>query len=104
MRCTNRSIIARHLPLRLSPEQIQRPMEVLTTFFSGLNLDETREVLWEAFSRALCTREEDRLNLTNSELLYFHEEFEALIEAAYLIYAKENNLPIMTMLPLGKDS
>jgi hypothetical protein len=85
MPCTNRSIIARNLPLRLSPEQIQAPMEVLTTFFSGLNLDEAREVLWEAFSRALCTPEEDGLFLANRELLYFHEQFEALIEAAFLV-------------------
>lgn len=86
MRYTNKSVIAFNTPLRLSPDQIEAPMEVVSGFFSGLSLDETREILWEAFSRAMCNGLEDgEKGLTNKELLYFHGEFEALIEAAFLL-------------------
>jgi hypothetical protein len=86
MRHTNKSVIALNTPLRLTPEQIEKPLEVINSFFVGLSLDETREILWEAFSRALCTGEEDSGNLSNKELLYFHEEMEALLEATFLVY------------------
>ena len=82
---TNKLAIALNTPLRLAPEQIEKPMEVITAFFSDLNLEEAREILWEAFSRAMCTTEDGEDALTNKELLYFHGEMEALIEAAFLV-------------------
>lgn len=85
MRHTNKSVIALNTPLRLTPDQIETPAGVISEFFSNLSLDETREILWEAFSRALCTNEEGEQELTNRELLYFHGEIEALIEAAFLM-------------------
>ncbi|TDW95963.1 hypothetical protein [Dinghuibacter silviterrae] len=85
MRHTNKSVIALNTPLRLTPDQIEAPEAVVTDFFSNLSLDETREILWEAFSRALCTEEEGERGLSHRELLYFHQEIEALIEAAFLL-------------------
>jgi hypothetical protein len=85
MRHTNKSVLAFNTPLRLTPAQMEQPAAVISAFFSNLSLDETREILWEAFSRALCTQEEDSSGLTIKELLYFHCEFEALIEAAFMV-------------------
>jgi hypothetical protein len=85
MRHTNKSVIALNTPLRLTPDQIDAPATVVFDFFSNLSLDETREILWEAFSRAMCTGEEGNQGLSNRELLYFHQELEALIEAAFLL-------------------
>lgn len=91
MNVTNKSIIARNVPLRLNTEQMESPVDVLTTHFRSMSLDETRDVLWEAFSRALCGQQEVEDNLSARDLLYFHSQFEALIEASFLIQAGVGN-------------
>jgi hypothetical protein len=92
MRHSNKSVIAMNTPLRLSREEMEKPLEVLATFFGDLSLDETRDILWEAFARALCAQDAEPEDLSRTDLLYFHREIEALIEAAYLILnsAKRN--------------
>lgn len=83
----NKFFIAKNTPLRLTPDEIGQPMEVIIPFFNALCLDEAREILWEVFSRAIANPEEDEPDwLSRRDLLYFHGQFEALIEASFLIY------------------
>ena len=86
MRHSNKSVIAMNTPLRLSREEMDKPLEVLATFFRELSLDETRDILWEAFGRALCAEDCGPEDLSRTDLLYFHGEIEALIEAAFQVH------------------
>jgi hypothetical protein len=83
---SNKSVIAHNIPLRLTFEQMENPMDVLAAFFGDLSLDETREILWEAFSKALQVEKEAPDDLSCKDLLYLHGLFEALIEASFLLY------------------
>lgn len=73
-------------PLRLTEEQKNDPILVLTDFFQSYHLKDTREILWDwlteviSSSRRLSSNPHDRGNQ-----LYFYERIEELIEAALLI-------------------
>ncbi len=83
---SNKAVIAMSTPLRLSPQEMENPLGVVSTFFEEIKLDETREMLWEAFSVAICVDEEEKGNISRRDLLFFHAKIEALIEAAFMIY------------------
>jgi hypothetical protein len=73
-------------PLRLTEEQKNDPILVLTDFFQSYHLKDTREILWDwlteviSSTRRLSSNPHDRGNQ-----LYFYERIEELIEAASLI-------------------
>lgn len=86
-------------PLKLSPEQMEKPISVLRNFFQDAHLPEIRETLWKLVESVLSMKNagfdeaEER-----SHLLWFYRELEIMIEAAFLLcekipYNEEDKLP-----------
>ena len=86
MRVLNSTLIAENIPLCLTDEEVKNPHEVLYEFFTSVFLDETREVLWDVFSRSLITRDEDLGYFPRGELLFYYEELVRLVEASCLLH------------------
>ena len=84
---TNRATIALNTPLRLTTREMQDPVAIFQSFCSGFDLEYCRQILWLAFSAALC-QDDETLGVTvkRADLLAYYEEIERLIEAAYLLY------------------
>jgi hypothetical protein len=86
-------------PLKLSPEQVEKPISVLRNFFQDAHLPEIRETLWKLVESVLSAKNagfdeaEER-----SHLLWFYRELEIMIEAAFLLcekvpYNEDEKLP-----------
>ena len=43
-------------PLRLTPEQLEKPLAVLRNFFQNAHLSETRETLWKLVETVLSIK------------------------------------------------
>lgn len=74
----------------LSPSEAAHPAQVLLEFFEFLHLHQVKEMLEDIKSSVLAKRF-SHLNYTREEddLTYFFEKLEKLIEAAYLLKAKD---------------
>lgn len=86
-------------PLKLSAEQMDKPISVLRNFFQDAHLPEIRETLWKLVESVLSMKNagfddaEER-----SHLLWFYRELETMIEAAFLLcekvpYNEDEKLP-----------
>ena len=74
----------------LSPEEAANPAQVLLEFFEFLHLHQVKEMMEDIKSSVLAKRF-GHLNYTREEddLIYFFEKLQKLIEAAYLLKAKD---------------
>jgi len=76
-------------PIKLTPEQIEKPISVLRNFFQDSHLPEIRTMLWKIVERLLAIKNagfdeaEER-----SHLLWFYRELEIMIEAAFVLCEK----------------
>jgi hypothetical protein len=76
-------------PVKLTPEQMEKPILVLRNFFQEAHLPEIRETLWKLVESVLSMKNagfddaEER-----SHLLWFYRELETMIEAAFLLCEK----------------
>src|SRR5687767_15815742 len=76
-------------PLKLSQEQMEKPIAVLRNFFQDAHLPEIRETLWKLVETVLAVKNagfddaEER-----SHLLWFYRELEIMIEAAFVLCEK----------------
>ena len=89
---TNRAIIAGNVPLRLTAEQMENPMAVLSNFFGAIDLEEARDIMWFFFSIVICMDDEDIDEYDRRAIRLYYEEIELLIEASYEIYKKAQKL------------
>lgn len=77
-------------PRKLSQEEREDPMQAIRNFFNYANLPDIRQQLWEMlkttvtgnYCRSLSRRE-------RSDMLYFFEQLEKLVEAAHAMVRKE---------------
>lgn len=74
----------------LSPEEVADPARVLLEFFEFAHLHQVKEML-EEIKNSVMTKRFRHLNYTREEddLKYFFEKLEKLIEASYLLKAKD---------------
>lgn len=72
---------------RLSEEQQQTPLEVLTSFFAETTLQEIRAAL-EDYA-ALAVTVEDTPNHYREDTLFLTKKLESALEAAYLLQSKK---------------
>jgi hypothetical protein len=74
----------------LSPEEAANPAQVLLEFFEFVHLHQAKEMLNDIKNSVLNKRFR-HLNYTREEddLTYFFEKLEKLIEASYLLKAKD---------------
>lgn len=74
----------------LSPEEAANPAQVLLEFFEFAHLHQVKEML-EDIKNSVLTKRFRHLNYTREEddLAYFFEKLEKLIEACYLLKAKD---------------
>ena len=74
-------------PRKLTKEQIVNPIEVLHNFFDFVHLPEAREHLWELLKTTLTGNYCKTLTRSErSNLIYFYEQLEKLLEASHLIH------------------
>lgn len=75
--------------MRLSEQEKEDPMLVLRDFHSSYHLNEVRETLWDWFTIAITT---DNSTFddgqSRSNLLFFYEKLEKVLEALYLLVQK----------------
>jgi len=84
MNDTNRVGIGRYVPLRLTQEQTETPMEVVSEFFQTYTMDEVRESQWFLFSKTISLDDEELSGISRNDLVFDYEEMGKLIEAIYL--------------------
>lgn len=71
--------------LRLSPEQFKDPASVIAEFFVNYHLKDIREILWQwVWVGVANSNGHFDSDLERSNLLFFYENLEKLIEANYL--------------------
>lgn len=86
MRALNKHPDWYNQPLRLTEDERQNPRLVIETFFESYHLQEVREILWKwmveivSSSRSISQEGKQR-----NDHIYFYEQMEALVEAAFLI-------------------
>jgi hypothetical protein len=72
--------------LWLTDEEINNPKRVIKAFFEDYHLSESRQHLWDLLETAVTssnTKYEEAAE--RSKLLYFYQQVEKLLEAAYVI-------------------
>jgi hypothetical protein len=76
--------------VRLSKEEQQQPIDVIACFFDCYHLKDFREMLWDWLLAALGTDSGiyDK-GRERSNLIFFYQKMETLVEAAYLLQATE---------------
>ena len=92
MNNTNRAIIAQNIPLRLTTEQMESPIDVFEDFFGAFDLEDSRVLLGFVISKVICLGDEDIEDFSRSEILTYYEYAEMVIEAAFLICQKEGKI------------
>ena len=76
--------------VNLSPSEAHNPAEVLLEFFEFVHLHQAKEIL-EDIKNTVVSKRFMHLNYTRDEddLTYFFEKLTKLIEASYLLRAKD---------------
>lgn len=76
-------------PLRLTKEQEDNPASVFEDFFECYGLNDTREILWDWMIDAVCSsRSTSNDPIDRSNNIFFYENIEKVIEAAFIINGK----------------
>lgn len=76
-------------PLRLSKEQMKNPALIFDDFFDSFHLNDVREILWDwmvevvSSPRSISNEPRQRNNH-----IFFYENIEILIEAAFMLRKK----------------
>jgi len=91
---TNRLGIGRYVPLRLTQEQSEAPMEVINDFFQTYTMEEVRESQWFLFSKTISLDDEELGGINRNDLVFDYEEMGKLIEAIYLFGIQAGNIII----------
>jgi hypothetical protein len=85
---SNRAAIARRLPLRLTPQEMEEPLFILLNFFQTYDLEDIRELGWVLVSRTLCQGDEELEGISREDILLYFEDVEKLLEAVFLFCQK----------------
>src|SRR5262245_20863451 len=78
-------------PRKLSQEQVEDPQQVLDELFDYAHLLQWREALWEWLKVAVSGNYKKESRRDRSNLLYFYEKVEMLVEAAHIIHQQKAN-------------
>ena len=90
---TNLEIIAAKLPIRLTPEEMEAPKEALRDFFRAIDLNSSREILWQMVCVYMHPYDDDiSFEVDRSDVLTFYKEVEKLIEACFWMVEKEESI------------
>ena len=92
MKTANCNPILQNEPLRLTEEQLKKPLLAISDFFQSYHLQDVREMLW-AWTTAVISSPSSISSepLDRANHIYFYEKIEQLIEAAFIFYKKHNH-------------
>lgn len=97
MRQKHKSAEQSNQVLRLNPNERRDPAGVVTEFFMTYDLKDTREILWEWLCAGLAnTNHIFPEPIDRSNLLFFYENVEKLIEANHLQNRRPDHRPKRT--------
>lgn len=77
-------------PRKLTVEEIENPEQVIEEFFDYARLPHVRSYLWEMFKTMISCDYPKLKRRERSNLIYFYEKIEKVIEAVHLIYERKN--------------
>lgn len=75
-------------PRKLSIEEIEQPERVIDEFFQFAQLPQVRWYLWEEMKTLITGSFGDLDSRDRSNLIYFHEQIEKLIEVVHVIHGQ----------------
>ncbi|HEX6432140.1 MAG TPA: hypothetical protein VF008_30825 [Niastella sp.] len=81
-------------PLRLNEEQTNNPKLILDDFFECYHLNDVREIMWQWLTAVIscpCSNPNDHHERSNN--MYFYEQMESLVEAAWIINRSTGKVP-----------
>ena len=78
-------------PRKLEKEEIKDPMLVLDAFFDYAHLPQVREMLWTLLKTTVTSSYHKQTVVERCDQVYFFERIEQLIEAAYIIHARNTS-------------
>ena len=89
MKSYNKHPVWHNQPLRLSREQMQNPAPVIDDFFDTYHLNDVREILWNWMVEVVSTpRSISNDPRERNNHIFFYENIETLIEAAFVLRKK----------------
>ena len=89
MNAPNHSIIAANTPLLLTIDEMVSPLEVITSMFQGLTLDDMRGLLEEVFNSAICKSDDDQGDWGWEDLFFLKKETIRLVEAIFWLHHRD---------------
>ncbi|MBC7903166.1 MAG: hypothetical protein H7Y27_07070 [Gemmatimonadaceae bacterium] len=95
MRTQDRNAQCHDMPLRLNSGDPDEAIEVMKEFFSAFRLGDTRRELWEWLVTAIS--KDDSVydqGINRSNLFFFYENIEKLIEAAWVISRQKKDAAV----------
>lgn len=81
-------------PRKLSIEEIEQPEAVIAEFFQYAHLPQVRYYLWELMKTAVTGSFPHLKFRERTNLLYFYEQLEKLIESVHVMQEKNNYRPL----------
>jgi hypothetical protein len=78
-------------PRKLSVEEIENPEKVIEEFFQYAHLPQVRWYFWEGMKTLITGTFSNLRSRDRSNLIYFYEQIEKLIEVVHVIHEKNMN-------------
>ena len=79
---------------RLTEEQQENPIPVVSEFFSCYHLSDMRKLLWDWLQAGLTNSHANfETGKERSDLLFFYQKIEELVEATYLLLGPNKIFP-----------
>lgn len=81
-------------PRKLTIEETERPDRVVDEFFQIMYLPQVRWYMWESMKTMVTGSFDDMKTKEKSNLIFFYEQLEKLIEAVHVMYEKNYCRPL----------
>jgi hypothetical protein len=81
-------------PRKLTQEEIENPEMVIEAFFHYAHLPEVRWFMWEGMKTMITGSYGQLRSRERSNLIYFYEQVEKILEVAHVIYERRIQKPL----------
>ncbi len=78
-------------PRKLTAEEIDNPELVIEEFFQFAHLPQVRSLMWEGMKTMVAGTYVQLKSKERSNLIYFYEQMEKLVEVAHVIYERNKS-------------
>jgi hypothetical protein len=82
------TIVIANIPRKLKEEQIKNPETVIANLFENWSLEDIRALMHDIVIQAVCFDYNGLATLSRSDMVWFCEQIEMLIEAVFIIHQR----------------